>query len=154
MVKSIQIIVNEQFSELRNRNICLSSSGYPQITVGYHHFTVHSYIATQLGWNLIGAEIDHKNGNKLDNRIANLRVCQRHENMANRGVTKANTSGYKGVSFDKQTGKWRGQIMYNGKTHSAGRHLSVYDAALARDQLAINLGPEFSYTNFDRGLFS
>ena len=42
-------------------------------------------------------EVDHINGNSLDNRRCNLRIVTRSENMANRAIFRNNTSGYKGV---------------------------------------------------------
>jgi hypothetical protein len=55
----------------------------------------------------IDKEVDHINGDPLDNRKSNLRLATHSQNMFNRGKTKVNTSGFKGVSWDKRTGKWR-----------------------------------------------
>ena len=61
-------------------------------------------------------QVDHINGRRLDNRKINLRQCSNQENSFNRGKNSNNTSGYKGVYFDKDRGKWRGVIQYNGKS--------------------------------------
>lgn len=71
--------------------------------------------AHRVAWALTYGEwpadlIDHINGNKLDNRLSNLRACTRAENNRNR--TRRHTSGapYKGISFHRLTGKWSSEI--------------------------------------------
>lgn len=67
-----------------------------------------------------GKEVDHMNGDKLDNRRANLRVCLRSENHINKGLAKNNTSGYKGVSLSPVTLKWMAYLWKDGKNHLLG----------------------------------
>lgn len=55
-------------------------------------------------------EIDHKDGNKANNNIDNLRECNHAENMENKRKYKSNKSGYIGVSFHKKSGKWAAGI--------------------------------------------
>lgn len=75
-------------------------------------------------------QIDHINGNKIDNRRTNLRVCSNQENSFNKEKNSNNTSGYKGVYFDKEANKWRGAIQYNGKSiKSAKRYKTPEEAA-------------------------
>ncbi|KAK9817097.1 hypothetical protein WJX72_009520 [[Myrmecia] bisecta] len=57
-----------------------------------------------------GVEGDHRDGEKLNNTRANLRVATHAENVRNRGRFKNNTSGYKGVSWNKQNRKWFASI--------------------------------------------
>lgn len=61
-----------------------------------------------------GQEIDHANGNKLDNRKNNLRFCSKSDNQRNKGLQSNNTSGYKGVTKNPN-GKWRAQIKVKSK---------------------------------------
>lgn len=82
------------------------------------------------GW-LPECEIDHINGNKLDNRISNLRLASRCENQMNVPITSANTSGIKGVCYNKSAGKWQAQIQANNKRFYLGLFSSKDDAALA-----------------------
>lgn len=58
----------------------------------------------------VGMEVDHINRNKLDNRRSNLRICTHAENLANRIKPRNNTSGYKGVVWNKSRSKWLAQI--------------------------------------------
>jgi len=63
-------------------------------------------------------EIDHINGDKSDNRLSNLRVVERKENMWNKAITRHNTSGHKNVIFDKNSNKWRVVIMKEGRCYT------------------------------------
>jgi|6_EtaG_2_1085325.scaffolds.fasta_scaffold08028_3 hypothetical protein len=67
-----------------------------------------------------GMDTDHINGDGLDNRRENLRVCTHAENSRNRGINKNNTSGYKGVYWKKDRKKWAAQIRNNGKVVGLG----------------------------------
>lgn len=92
--------------------------------------------------------IDHINGNTLDNRKINLRKCDQSQNMANRGPQKNNTSGYKGVYFDKSKKKFKAQIKLKQKPIFIGRYKTSIEAAQAYDKKAKELFGEFAYLNF------
>lgn len=66
-------------------------------------------------------DVDHINGDRLDNRWINMRPASRKENMHNRGrANKNNKSGLLGVSWSKQKSKWIAQIMADGRAHYVG----------------------------------
>jgi hypothetical protein len=69
--------------------------------------------------------IDHRNRVRLDNRRNNLRICTIAENNRNVGVRSNSKSGYKGVSWNKQRGRWHSRIGANGKVI----HLGYFDTA-------------------------
>ena len=81
-------------------------------------------------------EVDHKDGNGLDNRRNNLRVATLSQNRFNAGKYSTNKSGYKGVSFDAQSRRWVAQIAAHGKKFSLGRYNTPEDAARAHDAVA------------------
>lgn len=95
-----------------------------------------------------GSEVDHINGNSLDNRKVNLRVCDRSQNLANRGKFKNNKSGYKGVCWNKNSKKWMAQIQFKKKLTRLGDFTDILEAAKAYDKKAKELHGEFANLNF------
>lgn len=76
-------------------------------------------------------DIDHKDQNKDNNRISNLRLLDRSANRQNCGIPKTNTTGFKGTSFDKRCGKWRAYISVRAKKHFLGHFDTVEEAGSA-----------------------
>ena len=76
----------------------------------------------------IGLEIDHIDGNGLNNQRSNLRICSGPENRRNRGLTKNSTSGFKGVNWHKLSRKWIARIQVNGNRITLGRFVSKEEA--------------------------
>lgn len=91
-----------------------------------------------------GYVIDHINGDKLDNRRCNLRVCTPHQNRMNRQSQKNNTSGYKGVFWNKQRNKWSAKINFNHKQIYTGYFDNKEDAAKAYERAARKYFGEFA----------
>jgi len=91
-----------------------------------------------------GMFIDHINQNKKDNTIENLRLCTRSENQYNRGAYKNNSSGYKGVSFNKSLNKYSAQMRIN----NVKKHLGYFDSAelakRAYDNMANDIQGQFA----------
>lgn len=75
-----------------------------------------------------GMEIDHINGVRDDNRIDNLRLVTKKENLKNKGMYKSNSSGFTGVSYDKSQDVWVSKI--SGKL--IGKYKSIVDAVESR----------------------
>ena len=100
---------------------------------GYRQLQIDGvkYFAHRIAWKMHYGrdpedQIDHINGIKNDNRIQNLRECTRAENMRNRGKTKVNTTGYKGVHLYK--GKYVARIKLIGKEVYLGRYDTAEEA--------------------------
>ena len=103
------------------------------------------YLAHRLIWFLTFGtwpkeEIDHWNGNGLDNRLSNLREVTRQENQHNRRMSARNTSGVTGVYRDKRRQKWCAQIKIAGKHIHLGYFNNLQDAAAAREKANIKYG--------------
>lgn len=98
-----------------------------------------------------GKSIDHVNGNGLDNRRCNLRICTTAENSRNKCIQKNNTTGFKGVSFRANRGRFTARIMHPcGKYMSLGCFDTAHDAALAYDAAAKILHKDFARLNFPK----
>lgn len=94
--------------------------------------------------------VDHENGNPLDNRTCNLRVCNPSQNGANRGPDRrrgGTTSRYKGVSWASTKGKWLANIHVNGRTRYLGRYTDEQEAARAYNRAAVEVWGEFARLN-------
>lgn len=104
------------------------SKGYLTVSVGGKQLMLHRVI-----WELVnghipdGYQVDHINGNKRDNRIANLRLAMTGQNLANRPVTNRNRLGIKGVS--KYGRKYRAQLSCQGVRYC--RTYNTLEAAVA-----------------------
>lgn len=98
-----------------------------------------------------GFEVDHVNGDGLDNRRANLRECVRTQNNANHGLGRLNASGFKGVSWDAANRRWRTSISAAGVTRNLGRYDRPEDAARAYDRAAVATFGDFARLNFPEG---
>lgn len=93
-----------------------------------------------------GMVVDHINGDGLDNRKANLRVCTPAENLRNRKMHSNNRSGFKGVCFDLSSTvrPWRAKINVNGRRISLGRYSSAEEAHEAYQVAAKQYHGEFA----------
>ena len=73
-------------------------------------------------------EVDHKDGNSLNNKVNNLRESTLAQNQHNSKLRKNNTSGHKGVYWNKASGKWMVRINVNGKSYYFGMYVNKEDA--------------------------
>lgn len=96
-----------------------------------------------------GMEVDHRNGDGLDCRRSNLRVCTAGQNRCNmRKTTIPKTSRFKGVCWDRTRNKWRATIKLHRQWTYLGRFDNEIDAAKAFDMAARELFGEFALLNF------
>ncbi|MGA2172192.1 MAG: AP2 domain-containing protein [Sedimentisphaerales bacterium] len=95
-----------------------------------------------------GLLVDHRNGDSLDNRRANLRLATRLQNQWNRRKSKNTTSRFMGVSFYKRHGKWAAYINIAKKRIHLGHFDSEIEAARIHDAAAKKYRGEFARLNF------
>ena len=95
-----------------------------------------------------GTMVDHINGNGLDNRKENLRLCTTRENNANQKKNRNNSSGYKGVAKASNCSKWRAYIRVDYKQIHLGNHNTPEEAARAYDAAAKKHFGEYAHLNF------
>jgi hypothetical protein len=96
---------------------------------------MHQIILQRMGVKF--KQVDHIDGNGLNNRRSNLRTAIHQENLCNQKLRSNNTSGYKGVTWHKQVKKWLARIMVDGKRICLGLFDNIKDAASAYNQAAI-----------------
>ena len=97
-------------------------------------------------------EIDHIDGDGLNNRKSNLRLCTHQQNIANQKVRKGTLSCFKGVTWHKNINKWTAQIMFNYKNIYLGCHKDEERAAVYYDMAAVYLFGRFAKINFPERL--
>ncbi len=90
--------------------------------------------------------IDHKDGNKTNNNLTNLRWCNNSENMRNSKISSRNNSGVRGVSFNKENQKWKAVITVNGKIMHIGYFEDLEVAKIARQDKSKEIFGEFLHS--------
>lgn len=95
-----------------------------------------------------GEIVDHKNFNTLDCRRENLRIVSGMQSTLWRRPLRGNSSPFKGVHWDRHSGKWRAQTSCNRKRLHIGVYETALAAALAYDAAAVRLFGEFAAPNF------
>lgn len=103
----------------------INTKGYRMITVYKKPYLAHRIVWAYFNNKFSKETIDHINGDKLDNRIENLRCATKSENSQNRKKAK-------GITFVKKTGKWQVQIYFNRKSKYLGTFESERDALHTR----------------------
>jgi hypothetical protein len=128
-----------------NSRFAGKDAGHPCKRLGYVLLNIEGRLcrAHRLAWLFMTGswptvEIDHADGDGLNNRWKNLRLATRSENNSNTRLPRHNTSGLKGAYFDKRTGRWLAQIrhqkqqIYLGKFDTAEEAHAAYCEAAAR----------------------
>lgn len=138
------LVDDDDYEKLLMYNWSLHSGGrYPATFLNGKFIYMHHMIMPIRK----GMYTDHKDRNVLNNQKSNLRQCERGENNMNREISLNNTSGYRGVVFDKQKWKWKAQIKVDYSCIFLGRFYSKEEAALAYNKAALKYFGEFAVLN-------
>ena len=132
-----------------------SKAGGPN-TKGYFSISIEgrAYKSHRLAWLYVygedpgGYEIDHIDLDKANNRISNLRPATRKQNNENIAIPKNNTSGVRGVSYNKQNETWSAYIYHNKKRIHLGSFQDVVAASFARRSIEASL---FTHSGIKEG---
>jgi hypothetical protein len=93
---------------------------YLRISIDGRQYSAHRLAFLWITGEFPPDDVDHIDGDGLNNRLGNLRAATRTQNLANRRRHKNNTSGFKGVSFHKRERRFRAKIQVGGKTQNLG----------------------------------
>jgi hypothetical protein len=88
--------------------------------------------------------IDHIDGNKLNNRIENLRPATKSENEYNKKLKRKTFSGIKGITWRRDSKKWRAKITVDGKEITIGNYVDIEDAKQAIQKARADLHKQFA----------
>ncbi len=132
----------------------VAEDGYRRVRVDGKYHYVHRLVWYYVTGKEVPEDlfIDHKDGDRLNNCIENLRLATSLENQYNKARQQNGTSTYKGVWYDTAKGFWKASIRFKDKRHYIGQFNTELEAAIAYDTLAISLQGKFAKPNVLTGL--
>lgn len=144
----VAIVDDEDYDELSLVKWHADNRGYAvrcvRFPIGPRKILMHRHIM-QTGR---GIEVDHIDGNRLNNQRSNLRTATSAENKRNQRPTRGGSSKYKGVTWNTRLQRWVAQIGVNRKSIYIGSFKDETEAAKAYDKAARQHFGEFACTNF------
>lgn len=117
---------------------------YAQSKIDGKNVSLHAFLLNPPS----NVDIDHIDGNGLNNQRSNLRICSHMENMANQKRHSDSKSPFKGIWRAAHCDRWAAQLVFNGKKVYLGVYKNPADAALAYDKKAKELFGPFARLNF------
>lgn len=121
----------------------LTSHGYLKVTIDGEASYLHRFAWFYMTGAWPEGDVDHINGNGADNRWSNLREAAHFQNMHNVGLRADNSSGVRGVYFNRQKKRWQASVTVNGRRVSLGRFKSLEEAGAAVKAAGTRLVGEF-----------
>lgn len=126
----------------------VSPQGYLRVMLKKRLLNVHRIVWKLETGEEPAPEMDHINGDPSDNRLCNLRPASRAQNQRNKGLSKNNVCGFKGVRWDGHSGSrarpWRAAIRVNGKRHYLGKFASPEEAHAAYEAASLRFHGAFA----------
>jgi hypothetical protein len=122
----------------------INGEGYRQIQLDGAMYAAHhlAWFYVKGGWPT--EQIDHRNCTRDDNRFTNLREASGNQNKRNTRISRNNTSGFKGVYFDKRSNRWRAYIHHERRQRYLGTFDTATEAHAAYYKAAVEIDPEFA----------
>lgn len=137
------------FTRLSTNKSCGSNNGngYLRIKINGKGYLAHRLAIYFIDGVMPENEIDHINGNTLDNRLMNLRIASSSKNLWNAKKPSSNKTGYKGIYLNQKTNRWRATISINNKRIHLGYYKCKEEAARAYIDYAKQAHGEFFYAS-------
>jgi hypothetical protein len=117
---------------------------YLQVKIDKKMYAVHRLVWLYVYGAWPTGQIDHIDGNGMNNAVENLRDVSASENKRNIGVQKNNSSGFKGVSWHKTNKRWQAYIKVHGRRHTIGYFATSQEAHAAYCKVAEQYHGEFA----------
>jgi hypothetical protein len=141
--------VGEEFiREYPGRTVRVNPAGYAYADLKIEGKLVKVYLHRWIMRAPKGLDVDHINGDRLDNRRENLQLCTRGQNMMKSRKRRGTRSRYRGVSWNAGKQRWQAQVNIDGRAKLIGRFESEEEAARAYDATAKALYGAFFKPNF------
>ncbi len=140
------IVDDEDYDPVASHKWYFMSVGYAARTAREDGRRVEIFMHREIMQAQRGELVDHKDGDGLNCRRKNMRIATKSQNNSNRGKSRINTSGFKGVSLHKQRQKWTARISHLGKYRYLGLFPTKESAAEAYKIAANELHSEFART--------
>jgi hypothetical protein len=141
--KLLRKIVFNNRNKLHEEAGWVKANGYRYVSILSKSQLVHRMIYFMF-YNTLPKYVDHIDGNPLNNKIENLRAATNAQNNWNTGIRKTNTSGVKGVYWDKKYNSWHAQCFVNYKNHFLGRYENIDDAKKSVQEFRLKHHGEFA----------
>ena len=131
-----QVVAGSKFGTMRN-------NGYLQGTINKKIHRVHRLIFLY-HHGFLPELLDHIDGDRANNKIENLRIANKSQNSFNAKISSKNTSGVKGVSWNKQKEKWKAECQHYKKRKHIGYFQTIEDAKNAVEFYRVSVHGEFA----------
>lgn len=142
----VAIVDDGDFDWLSKWKWTYNQNGYAVRNVKQGHKQTRIYMHRAI-MNAGRLKVDHKDGDTLNNQRQNLRLCSQSQNIQNSRKRTDNTSGHKGVTFHRASGKWAASICTNGRRLHLGLFDSIEDAVVCYQSAADKYHGEFACTS-------
>jgi len=146
-------VVSTAHADLAQVGWHLQPTGYVARSANRRTLLMHRHVAQLAGLQINGMQVDHRNGDRTDNRLENLRVASNAQNARNQTRKQDGaTSRFKGVSRARAPGRWQAHIRVNAKNVYLGTFGSEIQAQDAYAAAAIAHFGEFAAPRVERKL--